>query len=328
MTRTRTALVASAAVVAALWAWNTSWLASAPAQGARWIAHRGVHQSFPPAGIDGDTCTATRIRPIAHGFVENTLPSMRAAFEAGAAIVEVDLHQTADGRLAVFHDAGLECRTDGTGAPEDHDMAKLKSLDVAWGYSADGGATFPLRGTGRGAMPELSEVLAAFPEGGFVFDLKRGNASDGELLADALATRTPEQRARYWVYGGEAGVARVRERLPDVRTFDRGRVKACLVRYLAWGWTGAVPAACRDTVVLVPINGAWLLWGYPNRLLARMERAGSEVVLIGPWSRGQRHTTGVDDDGSRALVPEDFGGWVWTNRIEAAGAISPAAPSR
>ena len=196
-------------------------------------------------------------------------------------------------------------------------MGELKSLDVAWGYSADGGATFPLRGSGRGAMPELSEVLAAFPDGAFVFHLKRGDASDGDLLADVLSTASPELRARSWVYGGDAGVERVRQRLPDVRTFGASGLKACLLPYLAWGWTGAVPASCHDTVLLVPINHVGKLWGFPNRFLARMEGAGSEVVLIGPWSGGA--TTGVDDEDARVLVPEDWGGWVWTNRIEAIG---------
>jgi hypothetical protein len=43
------------------------------------LAHRGVAQTFPPDGIENDTCTASRIRTPEHEFLENTIPSMQAA---------------------------------------------------------------------------------------------------------------------------------------------------------------------------------------------------------------------------------------------------------
>lgn len=39
---------------------------------------------------------------------ENTLPSLRAACEAGAMMIEFDVQQSADGKLFVFHDHTLE----------------------------------------------------------------------------------------------------------------------------------------------------------------------------------------------------------------------------
>ena len=39
---------------------------------------------------------------------------MRAAFAAGADIVEFDVHPTSDGQFAVFHDWTLDCRTAAT----------------------------------------------------------------------------------------------------------------------------------------------------------------------------------------------------------------------
>jgi glycerophosphoryl diester phosphodiesterase len=43
---------------------------------------------------------------------ENTLPSFQAALDAGAPIVELDFHQTADGVPVCLHDATLERTTD------------------------------------------------------------------------------------------------------------------------------------------------------------------------------------------------------------------------
>jgi len=85
-------------LVAAVYLWNASWLAPAPdGPQVKLIAHRGVHQTFNRDGIESDTCTAERIYQPTHDFIENTIPSMRAAFEAGADVVELDVHPH-DGR--------------------------------------------------------------------------------------------------------------------------------------------------------------------------------------------------------------------------------------
>lgn len=46
---------------------------------------------------------ASRVYPITHPYIENTIPSMRAAIDAGAAAIELDGHRTSDRALAVFH---------------------------------------------------------------------------------------------------------------------------------------------------------------------------------------------------------------------------------
>ena len=44
-------------------------------------------------------CTAARWIDTGHSFQENTLTSIEAAFALGAMVVEIDVHQTTDGRL-------------------------------------------------------------------------------------------------------------------------------------------------------------------------------------------------------------------------------------
>lgn len=315
--RTATAMVAVVALTVTVAAANASRLASRQPGAARFIAHRGVHQRFDPHGIDAHTCTASRILPVAHRFVENTLPSMQAAFDAGADAVELDVHATRDGQLAVIHDEQLECRTDGVGRPEDHTLAELRALDLGYGYTADGGATFPLRGAGVGLLVSLPEVYARFADRAFVIDVKAGGAPVGVLVAEVLASLPATARARQQVYGDVAAAAEVHRRLPDVRTFDRPRIRACLLRYVAVGWLGVVPAPCRDTLVLVPVDFAWALWGFPRRFEARLAAHGTDVALMGPLTDGV--TTGIDDRETFDGVPADFTGYVWTNRIELLG---------
>jgi glycerophosphoryl diester phosphodiesterase len=54
-----------------------------------------------------------------------------------------------------------------------------------------------------------------------------------------------------------------------------------------------------------------------------MAGVGSEVVVVGPW-RGERHSRGVDDVEWLRSIPADFGGGVWTNRVDL---IGPAVQS-
>jgi len=143
------------------------------------LAHRGLAQTYPATGLTATTCTAARIFPPEHALIENTLPSMRAAFAAGADIVELDVHPTTEGQFAVFHDWTLDCRTDGHGVTRKSSLAELKKLDVGHGYTADGGKSFPLRGTGIGLLPSLDEVLGALPDKRFLIHIKSNETRAG-----------------------------------------------------------------------------------------------------------------------------------------------------
>lgn len=279
------------------------------------LAHRGLHQTFSHVGLKGDTCTAARIFAPEHAFLENTLASMHAAFAAGADIVELDVHKIADGQFVVFHDWTLECRTNGTGLTRSRTLAELKALDIGFGYTADGGASFPFRGKGIGLMPSLDEVLAAFPDKGFLIDIKGNEPSDGRVLAERLAQLSPQQRSLLMAYGRDAPVDALRAVLPEIKAMSRARLKRCLLTYLGVGWTGWVPNSCRNTMLVVPVTHAHWLWGWPNRFLQRMRGAGTEVFALGPWE-GEDFSRGLDDATSYRLLPRGYDGGIWTNRID------------
>lgn len=179
----RSALAALALLALFVYLNNSTMLAEAQRGPPVLLAHRGLAQTFPHEGLAGDTCTATRIRPPEHAYLENTLAAMEAAFRAGADVVELDVHPTTDGHFAVFHDWTVDCRTDGKGVTHEHTLAELKALDVGFGYTADGGKTFPFRGKGRGLMPSLDEVLAAFPGKRFLVNIKSNDPQEGVKLA-------------------------------------------------------------------------------------------------------------------------------------------------
>lgn len=313
------AFVALAA--AAIWLNNSS-LVHGPDDGRMTLlAHRGVHQNFRRDGVKADTCTAERINTPSHDFLENTLQSMEAAFAAGADVVEFDVHPTTDGRFAVLHDWTLDCRTNGKGVTREHSLAELKRLDIGYGYTADGGRTFPFRGKGAGLMPTLDEVLSRFPDKRFLIHIKSNDAQEGELLAARLARLAPEQRSHLMVYGADAPVSALRAKLPGLVTMSKGGFKRCALRYVLSGWSGYMPEDCRNTILLMPVNVAPWVWGYPNRLAQRLKAAGTELFIIGQYDGGE-FSSGVDDAATLARLPASYRGGVWTNRMEVVGGIA------
>lgn len=313
-------LLATALAISAVYVFNASWRVPVGEPELQLIAHRGIHQTFSRDGLQNDICTATRIHPLTHDYIENTIRSMQAAFAVGADIVELDVHPTTDGKFAVFHDWTIDCRTEGGGVTRKHNFAYLKSLDIGYGYTADGGSTFPLRGRGVGLMPELREVFDALPEGRFLVNFKSREVREGDMLV-ALMDEHPEWLSAVWgVYGGDEPTLRAAELLDSgVQAWSRRGVTDCLGRYIAIGWTGAMPDACEETVVMIPINVAPWLWGWPNLFLQRFHAVGSQVILLGPFFSGDPGTPGIDTIEELARVPPGFSGYLWTNKIEVIG---------
>jgi glycerophosphoryl diester phosphodiesterase len=92
------------------------------------IAHRGYSALYP----------------------ENTMESFRAAAEAGADMIEFDVHLSKDNRLVIIHDDTVDRTSDGSGYAGRMTFDELRGLDFSMG-----------RGTGA-RIPLLEEVLDEF----------------------------------------------------------------------------------------------------------------------------------------------------------------------
>ncbi|WP_421380875.1 glycerophosphodiester phosphodiesterase family protein [Bacillus salacetis] len=277
------------------------------------LAHRGMAQTFSMEGIEGDTCTAERIYEPEHPYLENTLASIGAAFDSGADMVEFDIRPTKDGQFAVFHDWTLDCRTNLAGEPKEYTMEQLKQADIGYGYTADGGKTYPFRGEGIGLMPSLNEVLSTFPDKELLIHIKSNDPEEGTMLAKKLLQLPESQQKLITVYGGDAPVQSLKEELPDTRVMSRETLKSCIFPYLAYGWSGIVPGACSKTQIHVPQKYTRLLWGWPDKFLNRMDAAGTRVIIVagdGTWSEG------YDSEKDLKQLPANYTGGIWTNRID------------
>jgi glycerophosphoryl diester phosphodiesterase len=111
----------------------------------------------------------------------------------------------------------------------------------------------------------------------------------------------------------------LRASVPGLKAMSRASLKGCLLRYIAYGWTGATPKARHSTLVFVPVNAAPWLWGWPNRFLARMAAVDSAVFVIGPY-HGGGFPTRIDGHAERSRLPENYGGGMLANEIETVAA--------
>lgn len=238
------------AIALGLYLNNASWLVPSPDGEPMLYAHRGVHQPHERAELTNDTCTAERMLPLSHELLENTIAGMQAAFAYGADRVEIDIYRPADGDWAVFHDYGLACRTDGEDRIGDHTMATLETLDIGYGYTADGGQTFPFRGRFVGAMPSLAEVLTRFPDQAFELHPKGAGASGADALWAYLQSIENVDVSRLTVFALPAFDTRWRALGTGVPVTGKHRAAACVQSYLLTGWTGRLPAACEGGIVV------------------------------------------------------------------------------
>ena len=127
---------------------------------------------------------------------ENTLASFSHAVRLGVDAVELDVHLSADGRLVVIHDAGVERTTNGSGKVAATTFAALRRLDAGDGER----------------IPTLDEVLEAVPARVAVnIELKgRGTAAP---VARAVADRNRTLLVSAFDHGE---LARFRDLCPDI----------------------------------------------------------------------------------------------------------------
>lgn len=307
-------LIGLGLVITGLYLGNASWIMGPPEGEMSVLSHRGVHQTYHRRGLNNETCTAERIDPPTHDFLENTIDSIAAAKVSGADFIELDVHLTADGEFVVFHDWTVDCRTDGTGRTIDLELAYLKSLDIGYGYTADGGNSFPFRGQFKGAMPTLQEVLKEFPDINFVVNMKTRAQKDARAMLEYLGEDQWEDLS----FVSHPDVLEIlRAQRPDNIYVSRRAIKSCMKSYMLTGWSGYVPEDCHNMHVYVPANYRRFIWGWPHRFERRLNSVGSRSVLMGDL--GDHLASGMDTRADIDRVPNNYKGMVYTNKVEVIG---------
>lgn len=170
---------------------------------------------------------------------ENTLEAFRLAGEDGAGGLELDVHMTSDGRIAVIHDDSVDRTTGGQGLVRDMTLHEVQGLDGGYRFTPDGGDTYPYRGRGV-RVPELGEVLREFPDQRVNIDIKEAwpgvEAAVLETIAGAdagdrvlVVSEIPSVLERFReLSGGNISTGASRREIEDFYLYSRLRLESLL----------------------------------------------------------------------------------------------------
>jgi glycerophosphoryl diester phosphodiesterase len=186
------------------------------------ISHRGEHLHHP----------------------ENTMPAFRAAYEAGADFIEVDVRTTSDGKLVLMHNDTVDARTNGSGAVKDMTFDQVRALDAG----VKSGPEF----TGT-QVPTFDEALE-FARGkiGIYVDTKRASAAD--IVA---ALERHDMQDHVVIYGGYQYLKQVAELRPKIKVMPESvsvavmqklaeELKPKVIAFSARDFTDEIIAMARD----------------------------------------------------------------------------------
>jgi glycerophosphoryl diester phosphodiesterase len=124
---------------------------------------------------------------------ENTLEGFREGVRAGAGVLELDVHTTADGTVVVIHDETVDRTTDGSGAVHEMTLAEVKRLDAGYRFTPDGDRTYPYRGEGV-RIPTLEEVYREFTDVPINVEIKGKRPGIEEALWRIIEGARAEER--------------------------------------------------------------------------------------------------------------------------------------
>ncbi|WP_367045241.1 glycerophosphodiester phosphodiesterase [Streptomyces sp. Je 1-332] len=192
------------------------------------------------------TVTAVAHRGDPYRVRENTLPSLRSAFDRGADAVEIDVRLSRDGVPVLLHDATLK---------------RLWELDRPLSaLSAD-----EVRGLTEGGVPTLEEAIAATAGHRLMVDLPGATPDSVRTVVGAIADFGASERA-YYCAGARTMLA--------VRAADPAAE-------IALTWTTLAPPR---QAVLEAIRPRWLNYRFSllrRELVAQVHRQG---LLVSAWT--------------------------------------------
>lgn len=143
---------------------------------------------------------------------ENTFPAYELALQQGADAIEVDVHLTADGQLAVIHDETLERTTPGSGSVALLTMEEIRSFDAGAHFGDGSFAGQGLR------VPTLPEVLDWLPDGvGLTVEIM-ARAAVPSTVAAIAASRVGRDSECNLISFDEASIDEVHELDPSLTT--------------------------------------------------------------------------------------------------------------
>jgi glycerophosphoryl diester phosphodiesterase len=192
---------------------------------------------------------------------ENTLSAFRLAIEQHADWLELDVQQTKDGRLVVFHDLRMERTTNGFGPLRDLSLEQVQQLDAGSWYGSEFAGE---------RVPTFEEVVALARESGIrIFpEVKDPRFYPGieERMAAIIAANGYEDSTIVQSFD-MSSLERLRQANPRLK--------------MAALYTAAAPLRGDPPAGVTVIGPPWELVGNDPNLVRDAHAAGRQVVV---WS--------------------------------------------
>ena len=225
--------------------------------------------------LDTEFFAPPRPRVMAHRgasgqYPENTLPAFRAAVDAGAGYIELDVHCTRDGEVVVVHDDGLSRIASDDRLVGEMMMAELEAVDAAFNFSRDGAGS-PFRGQGI-RVPRLAQVLQSFPRLRFVIEFKPRDPAIADAALDVVQRAGMSRRV---LFASEhlPPIARIRTLAPQIPTNLTATEILEFIQALA---SGAPPYAGAGDALQIPPEHGGVKLATPE-IVAAAHQNGLEV---------------------------------------------------
>ena len=222
----------------------------------------------------------------------NTIEMMRAAVEAGADAVDVDVRISADGVLVASHDDDLVATTNAEGSLQTRTLAQLKQLDAAWTWPGPK-RNYPLRRSGV-TIPTVEEILNAFPHRRVSLEFK---TTGGEQTMCTLLRRLGRTNDVYLGSAGDAAIDTFKPICPEVTTtvtdamvVDMQQAQGNGTPYCSPATIGQPPFSIAGRRIVTPASVAWnhqhgmavYTWTLDDPVtLAEAARSGVDGVYTG-----------------------------------------------
>jgi glycerophosphoryl diester phosphodiesterase len=178
----------------------------------------------------------------------------------------------------------------------------------------DSGGRLVIDVPGKSGCNALGEALTQLPR--YQFTVRVGDAAKALAVFDQL--KRPIDK-RYSFTGDAAAIAAIRARAPKAWSWTVEEARTCFADYAVRGWFGLVPQSCVGRTILIPLDKKWKVAGWPKRFLARMEAAGTRVIITAPDAGGA--LKGIDALTQIPEVPRDYDGYLW---VDDAALIGPS----
>jgi glycerophosphoryl diester phosphodiesterase len=159
----------------------------------------------------------------------NTLESFKEALKINsAAMLELDVHLTKDGFIAVNHDDYIVNSAGEKVHVKSHTLKEIQTIDAGYYISFDNNMTYPFRGKGY-FIPEFKDVLKNFKGTLISIDIKHHTIECADLLMKLISENGADENVIIGSFSDEI-MNHIRDKYPHIATsFSKSEVMKFVV---------------------------------------------------------------------------------------------------